>query len=490
MTGVSRLVAAGGNLQAALNAAQAGDEVVLAAGATFTGNFVLPVKGGTGWVVVRAQNVATAPGVRMTPTANAGAARIVTPNANPAFVTAPGAARWRLVGLDVAPTTGAGVNYGLVVLGRGNETSLAAMPSQIVLDRMYIHGTLTDNLSRCVAFNGASLAVIDSWLGECHGKGFDAQGVGGWGGPGPFLIENNRIEGSGQAIMFGGADPRVTNVSPSDITIRRNYLYKPLSWGKGRWTVKATFELKHGKRVLFEENVLENHWADAQVGYAILFQTVSDQNTSWAWVAVQDVLVRNNIIRNSTSGVNILSRASYSGGPLPVNPSSRIVIVNNLLHDVGRDPIAGGGGRIFQLLGDLSDVSVVNNTITLRGAANHALSLDGAKPQARLTLAYNVFPLTDYGIFGSGKGVGLPALSFFAPGSQVVGNVFPGQSSRLYPAGNRFPAAPPAFYSVTFEQPALCASFEAWRKAAAIPASSGVECSALPRGVVTPASSP
>ena len=40
-------VNAGGDLQAALNAARPGDTILLQAGATFTGNFVLPVKSGS-----------------------------------------------------------------------------------------------------------------------------------------------------------------------------------------------------------------------------------------------------------------------------------------------------------------------------------------------------------------------------------------------------------------------------------------------------------
>ena len=30
--------------------------------------------------------------------------------------------------------------------------------------------------------------------------------------------------------MFGGADPAVTNLVPSDIVLRRNHLFKPLAW--------------------------------------------------------------------------------------------------------------------------------------------------------------------------------------------------------------------------------------------------------------------
>src|SRR5919109_1173848 len=52
-TGNTIAVAAGGDLQAALDAAQPGDVITLQAGATFTGPFTLPKKSGSGWIVIR-----------------------------------------------------------------------------------------------------------------------------------------------------------------------------------------------------------------------------------------------------------------------------------------------------------------------------------------------------------------------------------------------------------------------------------------------------
>jgi CRP-like cAMP-binding protein len=45
--------------------------VVLAAGATFVGNFVLPRKAGTGWIVIRSDGAVPPAGVRATPAAAA-----------------------------------------------------------------------------------------------------------------------------------------------------------------------------------------------------------------------------------------------------------------------------------------------------------------------------------------------------------------------------------------------------------------------------------
>ena len=46
-------VNAGGNLQAALDAARPGDTIVLQAGAVFTGSYKLPAKGGTAYITIR-----------------------------------------------------------------------------------------------------------------------------------------------------------------------------------------------------------------------------------------------------------------------------------------------------------------------------------------------------------------------------------------------------------------------------------------------------
>src|SRR5260221_7309151 len=52
-TGTTLAVAAGQDFQAALNAAQPGDQITLQAGAVFTGPFTLPAKSGSGWITIR-----------------------------------------------------------------------------------------------------------------------------------------------------------------------------------------------------------------------------------------------------------------------------------------------------------------------------------------------------------------------------------------------------------------------------------------------------
>src|SRR4051812_41787511 len=55
-------VAAGGNLQQAIDSASAGDTIALAPGATFTGTFTLPAKSGDAFITIRTAGDSDLPG--------------------------------------------------------------------------------------------------------------------------------------------------------------------------------------------------------------------------------------------------------------------------------------------------------------------------------------------------------------------------------------------------------------------------------------------
>ena len=76
----------------------------------------------------------------------------------------------------------------------------------------------------------AFTALINSHVSEIHELGADAQAVAGWNGPGPFKIVNNYLEASTENILFGGSDPSIDNLVPSDIEVRGNHCYKPTRW--------------------------------------------------------------------------------------------------------------------------------------------------------------------------------------------------------------------------------------------------------------------
>ena len=92
---------------------------------------------------------------------------------------------------------------------------------------------------RGVTLHGSRLAVIDSSLAEFKDQTQDTQAIESWNGPGPFKIVNNHLEGAAENILFGGADPSVPNLVPSDIEIRGNHIIKPLSWWPGSASYNA-----------------------------------------------------------------------------------------------------------------------------------------------------------------------------------------------------------------------------------------------------------
>ena len=230
-TAATITVNAGGDLQAALNRAQPGDTILVQAGATFTGNYTLPLKSGTAFITVRSSASDTqlpAPGVRMTPAYAPLLPKIVGAGTSAAFKTATSAHHWRLQFLQIVGNA-AGVNE-IVRLGSGSETSLASQPDQIVLDRVYIRGDARMGSRRGIAVNGRNLTIRDSHISDIKSVGVDSQAICGWNGAGPFRIENNFLSAGAENILFGGADPVIANLVPSDIIIRRNLFTKDIKW--------------------------------------------------------------------------------------------------------------------------------------------------------------------------------------------------------------------------------------------------------------------
>lgn len=430
-------VNAGGNLQAALDSAKRGDEIVIQAGATFTGNFELKTKPGTtanGWITVRTSALSQLPalGQRIDPAVHAAyMPKIVTPNVLPAIATAFGQSNisgWRMVGLEIVVAQGAAtqpqVQQGIIVIGTSGptQTTVAQTPREIVLDRVYVHGQSNTNTKRCLSANGSDIAVIGSQLLECHGKGFDSQAIAAWNGPGPFLIENNRLEGAAEVIMFGGDLTSLPNLVASDITIRRNFLTRPMSW-QGVWTVKNLFELKNAQRVLFEENVLENHWVDAQAGSSIVLGTADNP---CSWCIVSDVTFQWNHINNVAGGFNLFP--NYGNA----QPMRRVKIAQNLVTNVGAAGL-GTNGRFMMVQNNVDDVWIEYNTGM--GTATY-LDLTGSLKKARFTFRYNVGGGATYNWFSSqGSGDAANTANLTAP-YLVSNNGFVASATAALPAGS------------------------------------------------------
>jgi len=540
------------DFQLALNAAQPGDTILLRAGETFVGNFVLPAKSGsnTAPILIRSDAADTAlpaAGVRLVPPGFAGTnvalnrlARLKGVGGGykttPVLQTAPYAHNYRLQFLDIDGVAQEG--WGTLVEWGNNssaQTSIEVIPYGIVLDRVYVHGHPAKGQKRCIALNGASLEVLNSFVSACAAVEIDAQAIAGFNGPGPFKISNNYLEGSTENILFGGADPRISNLIPSDIEITRNFFTKPVGWrnpvlappsapgvttisgggslpavthyfkvvavmntegdeaisagsaeaavsvpannstvtlswspvanadfyriyrgtgpgGENRymqtptaatsfaytgavenagtppaqgkiWNVKNLLELKNAQRVLIDGNIFEHSWAASQKGYAILLTPRNQEGTA-PWSAVRDITVSNNIIRHVAGAIDILGE-DYDQ---PSQHTTRIAIRNNVLFDVSD---TWGGEHFLLITRSPSNVTVDHNTVY----QDHMIVLVDDGACSGFVFTNNLARQNEFGIFGSGAGVG-GALAAYFPGSVVQRNAIGGAQASLYPAGN------------------------------------------------------
>src|SRR6266850_2607396 len=116
------VVGAGGDFQAAIGAANCGDDIVLQAGATFSGNFTLRYKGGcsgTEYITIRTSNLSGIPpvGTRINPAYAAQMAKLVSPNGTATLQAEDGANHYKLIGIEISNIGGSVVTAELVLIG-------------------------------------------------------------------------------------------------------------------------------------------------------------------------------------------------------------------------------------------------------------------------------------------------------------------------------------------------------------------------------------
>jgi hypothetical protein len=428
----------GGDLQAALNNARPGEIILLDPGATYVGNFILPAKSGDDDRVITLRTAGDrdlpGEGQPITPAVSDKLARIRSPNAGPALQAAAGARGWRIMLLEfLANRDGAG---DIIALGEGSsgQNSLARVPSRLTLDRLYIHGDPDRGQKRGVALNSAATTISGCYISEIKALAQDTQAIGGWNGPGDYTITNNYLEAAGENIMFGGGDPSILGLTPTNIVIRNNVLSKPLSWrdaGAPRWQIKNLLELKNARKVMIEGNLLERSWQQAQTGYAVLF-TVRNQDGGCPWCQVEDVVFQGNLVRDMGGGIQILG----TDNNYPSRQTNRVTVANNLFDGIDREAW-GGDGFFLQLSGPPRDITIDHNTIIQRKSGGVIKIANGVSQSIAFT--NNVASHGDYGIIGTNHGVGNDSIGVYLPGADITRNVLAGGRSAVYPPGNLFP---------------------------------------------------
>ena len=443
--GATITVAAGGDLQAAINAAAPGDTILLPAGAVFTGNFTLPAKGGGAFITIRSGSPDTslpAAGVRITPTYSGLLPKIRSDHNGAAFHTVAGASYWRLLFLEILPSESTS-SANLLELGSADSTqsSLSQVPQHLVVDRCFIHGIDAWDQRRAIALNSGDTQIVNSYVSDIKGVNEDTQAIAGWNGPGPYLIENNYLEAAGENVLFGGSDPLIASLVPSNITLRRNLITKPLAWQTSSYTLKNLIELKNAQAVTVEGNTLENNWAAGQQGYSILM-TPRNQDGTAPWTVVQNVTIRNNVIHHVAAVFNIAGWDDQHTS----QQTNTIVISNNLAYDVrsayGTSLTPANGW--FAVIGNgPRGITIDHNTVDNDGDDTICLysgTTAAGTYVSGLEITNNLLRDNAYGIFGGNSQEGSKSLAMYAPGAYVAGNTIGGASAQLYPGGNIYPS--------------------------------------------------
>jgi hypothetical protein len=396
-------VNAGGDLQSALNNARCGEVIQLQAGATFSGNFDVPVKNcdTNHWIIIRTSapdSALPAEGQRATP-CYAGVASLVgrpqysCPNpknvmakvqlqtrGDGPFQIASGANYYRFIGLEITRAPGTPGSARLISIPKKGTAD------HLVFDRLWMHGATQDETHNAVVLNGmTNVAIVDSYLNDFHciagtGTCTDAHAISGGNSDtqdGPFKIQGNFLEASGEAILFGGGPATTT---PADIQVLNNHFWKPLQWMKGSpnfvggtdghpFIVKNHFELKNAVRVLVEANIMENSWGGfSQTGFAILL-TPKNQATKGGkgpfvcpLCQVTDVTIRYVRISHAGGGIQMATVEDTPNGPgKPALAGTRWSIHDVVIDDLSKKYVGGGG--VFEIVNGWTKNPV--NTITI-----------------------------------------------------------------------------------------------------------------------------
>ena len=424
----------GSDLQAVLDGATCGDRVLLPAGVSFRGNYVLHQRCSAGaWILVMTEGCTTLPAenVRISPAAASCYAKLVSPTVLPPLSVAASAASWRIIGVEFVPDQSQRVSNTLVELGDGAATTTSQLPRRIILDRVYVHGLDSTDVHRCIGLNADSVAVIDSYVANCHMRGIDAQAAWGWNANGPFKLVNNYLEASSEVFGFGGADPGIPNLVPSDIEFRRNYLSKPMAWKGGPWLIKNMVEFKNARRALIDGNVFENSWPQAQLGWAFVLWSVNQQG-SCTWCVTRDVTITNNIMRSVAAGFQLSS--TYGGAP----NMSHVAIRNNVMIGVD-NPLVSGGGYGVLTQGEVDDLTIEHNTFFVPTISALQWGAAGQGPLVNHVVRNNLTGGATYSLFASPTN---SWAAFTGSGSVFAGNVVArgADFAAGYPTANSYPA--------------------------------------------------
>lgn len=393
VTGRTLRVDAGGSLQAAIDSASPGDEIVVASDGTWSAPISLPQRSGDGWITIRGEATLPSFGGRVSKSqAESLPEIVVADNGNDGFVISD-TEGWWIRGVAVTSETTQSSNQAFRI-----ENS-----SRVVVDRSAVLVPSGNELRRGFLANGGSIMIIGNRLeGLNTGGDQESQGVALWTGPGPLRVHNNFIEAAGEGLIAGGANISNPSSHPRNIEFTRNHVYKRPSWENAEQIVKAGFELKDARRVLVEGNVFENTWAgQGQPGFMwIIKSTDQTGGDTCDECHTEDVTMRKNKIINTIGGFTVNRRTEDA-----VEITRRVLIEDLIIEKWDResDFDSEGSERMFQIGGGSPDLTLrrISGVNTVQNKTFIELADINDPPASGLNMSSIEVGPTDFGVRGS-----------------------------------------------------------------------------------------
>ena len=273
----------------------------------------------------------------------------------------------------------------------------------------YTHGCGDD--WRGIQLNGDNVWAEWNYFEKTHWFGSEGHTISMGFSNGPVKIAHNVVECGGECFMSGGAAVDLRGGPVHDVEIRGNFFYRDPNWkffsaasrfspyppfGCGplnasssandtcplNWVVKDNLEMKEGYQFVWDGNIIDGEWADAQSGTTIAFTPrttsggtvggVYDPVTGLPATALHDIRFSNNWVRNGPQvfGTGSRSLGPGNGGGLS-QPVCCLDYINNLITNVGDDNQYGAPGT--DILGIAAASNTFGCTVSRTGTLYHAV---------------------------------------------------------------------------------------------------------------------
>ena len=432
------VVYAGDDLQSALNNARPGHVLALEAGATWRGNFTLPVTEGDGQpilITTTAYERLPPIGTRITPEACSLMPHLIAPNATAALQALPASHHWRIRGLRFSAEV---YSNSLFRFGSGYETTEAELPHHFDVSQCWCAGHPDLGAKRGFQINGVYVTIRDCWINDCKAEGQDTQAICGW-SVRYLWVENCFLEGAAENFMLIGFTD-IPDWVPCDVVLTRNHLYKPLAWkgelkpdGSPKWVIKNLFELKAGRRVHVHGNVLENVWPSGQRGAAFNLKPDTDVKCSVPYT--EDVRIEYNVILNAATAFQI---SGYEpNNAMGAGYCRRVTMRHNAFVDLAPQQC-----MMLLTMPAVDDIAITDNTMLAPGWTGMQLQLTPPAPPRNMSAGLDF--RRNIATFGTGikadsTAYGTPSLeAAYGDAWKYEQNVLIGAPVTTHPAGNVF----------------------------------------------------